>query len=566
MALILGFNDGVYPRYIDEDPIINDDDRNLLSGYGLAIQPASKDRLDEEELLTYIALTRASQETVISFPSHDAAGRELQPSPALADIKRLFPALVPQAVNDAESSRESWDIQTEQGLSRRLIAEMRSRPPLAEDDSDLRSLWNSLYESVRHRPSARDAWSRMAASLRVPRKARLSRDSTGALWSGEFKASVSKLETYAACPFKFLAESVLMLEERATASLSATEIGQLYHLLLQRVFGTLAQAAQSLRDYDDQALRELLEREYAVVLERASGAKHDSGGRGLYLMDRMFVDVLDVLEVQRAIARCGRHRPVAVELPFGFPDNADSLPALSLQTDGGNRAAMRGFIDRVDLAGGVESGGQSGAVVIDYKRTRGKRLSLSEVWHGLSLQLIAYLLVLAEHGAQLTGGALEPIAGLYVSLLRTRETEAHPDEADNSAIPKSFRPRGLIRIDQLFMLEDPITSWGTAYAVYVKKDGSPGHIDKTDAAGREEFGNLLRHTQEAMERLVDEIFAGNMQIEPYRLAAKSPCRWCRMSSVCQFESGNTMIRRLPSWSRSQVFDALAEYGAGDVES
>ena len=59
---------------------------------------------------------------------------------------------------------------------------------------------------------------------------------------------------------------------------------------------------------------------------------------------------------------------------------------------------LRGYIDRVDLA---ELADELLGIVIDYKRTRQKRLKLDEVYHGLSLQLLGYLLVLAEHGATL---------------------------------------------------------------------------------------------------------------------------------------------------------------------
>ena len=76
---------------------------------------------------------------------------------------------------------------------------------------------------------------------------------------------------------------------------------------------------------------------------------------------------------------------------------------------------IRGRIDRVDMLAD-----QAAFAVIDYK-LRGSQLSLERVYHGLSLQLLTYLLVLRENGRKLTGRKLTPAAAFYIKLLRRLE-------------------------------------------------------------------------------------------------------------------------------------------------
>ncbi|MGB0715899.1 MAG: PD-(D/E)XK nuclease family protein [Phycisphaerae bacterium] len=579
VALVLGFNDGVFPRHQDEDPLLNDDDRELLVGRGLGVQPSSRERFLEESLLTYIALTRASERTLLSYPQFDQGGRELHASPLVARLTSAFSSIEIQEVDDPHRTREAWNVLSQHDLARRVIVEMRERPSLGEDNSIQRKRWNTLYDVARSHQDENEIWKRMARSLasddsKLTGQAQLSATTTKALWSGVFHASVSKLETYASCPFKFYADSVLHLEERPAASLSVTDLGQLYHLVLQRVIGRVAHAKRSLHDYDEDKLLSMLASENEIVCRDVSSRIYGADGRRQYVMARMLDELQEVLLFQRELAAMGRMRPMAVELPFGFettdeaegPENeltGTGLPALSLQTSRGNRALLRGFIDRVDVEHIDDPAHAPAAVVVDYKRTRNKRLVLSHAWHGLSLQLLAYMLQLREHGSSGDHAQLDPIAGLYVSLLRSRDRVEHPADAIKSTFPPFYRPRGVIRTDRMALLEDPITGAARGYSAYVKNDQTFGKLNQSDVIAKESFDRLLRHTRKLMEQFVDEIFAGNMRVEPYRIGNESPCNWCPMGSICQFESGLTPIRRLQAKTREGVFRSLADTGKDD---
>lgn len=570
-AVVLGFNDGVFPKRPAEDSILNDDDRTALLATGVRIAAPSRERVFDESLLVYIALTRASESLVVTYATADDEGKTLRPSPLVAALRAACPGLTANVVSDPARSRSMWDVISTSDLRRRLTMEFRSRPPLTTDDTDVRGRWDELYDGVRGSLSEDARSHRALASLGEREEARISRAAIERLFAGQqnprglkptarLRTSVSQLETYAACPFQYFAKHVLKLQERAEATVKPVDIGQVHHGILEDFIGVLSSRGMGLDQLSGGdllvGLRESCERLAARL--PAGGAL--SNARDAYLYRRSARHLVRVIQAQRRVAGSGSARPRRVELPFGF-DDLGGLPALELSTPAGRRVLVRGFIDRVDLA---ELGDDLLGVVIDYKDTRNKRLEMSKVYHGLSLQLLAYLLVLAERGQTLVGRPIQPIGALFVSLASKYQKVDHPadqEESREAALEGSFRPRGILQADKFHALDRTFDgSRSVEYNFFRKKDGEIGHVDSTDATSGADFQNTLEHTRAKLGALADGILDGNVAVRPYRLGTQSPCTWCPMAAVCRFEMGICVTRFLDSLKRSEVFRRLAKGG------
>jgi ATP-dependent helicase/nuclease subunit B len=280
-----------------------------------------------------------------------------------------------------------------------------------------------------------------------------------------------------------------------------------------------------------------------------------STARDAYLLRRGAPHLSPIVTGQQNVAKAGGFRPRAVEKKFGFANTPDGLPPLEIHTPLGRRALLRGLIDRVDLA---EVGDELLGIVVDYKRTRDKRLDLTNVYHGLALQLLGYLLALADRGESLAGRPIIPAGAFYVSLLRKYHPVDHPDDAEEAKA--EAMPRGLLdggRIDALDA-KAPEVGRSSVLSLYRKKDGSLGHVDSTDAAEPEAFDALLAHTRQKMGELADGVIDGDISVSPYRLRTFSPCQWCDMRTICRFEFGDPGMRHLEALKRSGVFEKLED--------
>jgi RecB family exonuclease len=205
--------------------------------------------------------------------------------------------------------------------------------------------------------------------------------------------SPSRLETWAACPFRYFLQSVLRLGERddpeRVVEISAADRGTLVHAVLERFLAEVLERpaasqpapAEPWSEADRDRVAAIAEEEFAGVEARGLS------GRPLHWR-RTKVEVLadldEFLSRDDAHRAAGGLRPAQVELAFGL----GGAPALTVPLADGQRAlTFRGKIDRVD----VDESGR--AVVLDYKTGRGDKyeeLADDPVRAGETLQLGIY--------------------------------------------------------------------------------------------------------------------------------------------------------------------------------
>ena len=555
VAVVLGFNDGVFPFLGSEAGILNDQDREYLIGRELEVGISRKQRILDEYMLAYVAATRPSEKLYFTYSVSDCAGKPLRPSSYVPLLKRILPGLDEATIDDPYSTRATWPVMTARDLSAGLVYEMANRKPLDGDDLQKRTRWNDIYTVARTRLAGEPSLKRVLSALTFTNHATLTGESISRLFEGSYSASVSELETFAACPFRRFAHYGLRLKEREESQWQATEVGTLQHAILEDFLNQCIESGESFAEIADSEFVGRL-----TKIAEKHGAELEQDGdikpRDAYTLKRGPDDLVPIVQEQKRIASRGLFSPFAMEKKFGFADKRESLPPLEIDTPTGRKAYLRGLIDRVDLA---EVDGEAVAVVVDYKRTRLKTLKLYEVYHGLSLQLLGYLLTVRERGKMLAGKPVTPVGAFYVLLRRTISPLDHPDDLDEESNRYGVsKPRGLLNSAALPMLDKsmPETGRSDLFNIYRKKDGRIGHINASDGADDKDFVLLMEYARYKIGELVDRVLDGEISVSPYRLSDFSPCTWCEMGSVCRFEYGDPGMRFLESMSRSEVFKKL----------
>ncbi len=211
--------------------------------------------------------------------------------------------------------------------------------------------------------------------------------------------SPTALETYAACPRKYLLARVLRLAEQRRperiTSIDGLERGSLVHRILERF------VAEAIEDDEVPApddpwpdhrrgrLMELVDEE--VKLARSRGV---TGGEVHTEILRLeLVREMDrFLHRDLQFRRRHRSRPIGTEYAFGFEDRP-----LVVEIADGRALSLRGSVDRVDVTD------DDGLVVVDYKGGRGSQyrdVVDNPLDGGRRLQLPLYAKALAQHQAR----------------------------------------------------------------------------------------------------------------------------------------------------------------------
>jgi len=551
-VILLGMNEGSFPRATSEDSILSDAERRTLDQRKLTLNADSQRRLLDEELLAYIAMTRASKKLVLTRSLADDEGRPQGPSVYWKQLRDLFPDTA------VDRPRREYDAPIDQlGTPRQIVSALMRwvRKEYLSDDMAAAYQWLATEA----RPPIAGMRQRAWPALSYSNDARLSATLIAALRKSPLRASVSRLEAFANCPYRHFVQYDLRLEARDDPEVTPLDLGNVYHAILERVVKQLLADRSDFAHETPQRAAELIHTFAAKIGKELRGEIMLSTARNKYLLGRIERTLEKVMAAHRAMSRRSKLRPWRAELTFGGGDS--ELPPLVLDTPAGATLELHGKIDRVDFVAD-----QAAFAVIDYK-TSEQKLDLQRVYHGLSLQLLTYLLVLQASGEKLAGRKLTPIAAFYVQLLRKLDSVDHPADAPevgDRLFDLGIRPRGVIDGRHIHTLDTELSSGRSeVVSAHVKAGGGFGYKGTTDIAEADEFEALLRRVRTKLGELGDQILRGDISVHPFWLNGDTPCMYCDFRSVCRFDAALNPYHTLTSMDREAALARVVEEAGGE---
>lgn len=529
-AYVLGINDGVFPVRIKEAGLLSDNDRDCLKQQGLEIAPDTRRRLFDENFLIYGALTRAGNYLWLSYPLADEEGKALLPSLLISRIKELFPALKTRdcAVDPQSAATDDLSFICHRDRTRAyLVAQLRE----AKAGREITPLWWQVYNyyvtDQEYRLKSRHI---LSSLFYYNNEAPLPPAVSCGLYGKRLKSSISRLEKYAACPFAHYLSYGLKLKERSIYKLAAPDLGQFFHaalkLFTERVLATGTDWAE-LSPAEGRRMAGEIAEELAPKLQNQILL---STARLHYLTGKLRRTIERAALVLTEHAKRGKFRPIGLELGFG---SSETLPPLVLELANGLTMELAGRIDRIDLAYG-----QAGPYlrVIDYKSNY-TQLSLSDIYYGLKLQLLAYLDIVLACSELLAGQQAKPAGMLYFSIKDPLIAAGYPLPAEKleQEILKKLKMQGYVLADleAIKLMDSSIKGYSEILPVACKTDG--GFYANSAVLSVEQFELLRAHLRSTLKQLGSEIIAGNVKIAPYCKGNQRACHYCTYQAVCQFD-------------------------------
>ncbi|CCO07370.1 helicase-exonuclease AddAB subunit AddB [Desulforamulus hydrothermalis] len=528
-ALVLGINDGVLPARPPEDGLFSDTERQVLRNAGIALAPDSRRQVLDEQYLVYVALTRASQTLWLSYPQADDEGKPLVASQVVTRVKELLPGLE-ERLAPVEPPCPTGDLAfiaaPERALSylAAMLREVKAGRRVAP-------VWQDVYAWFAEQPSYRETCRRVLAGLfHVNREPRLSSGLGRRLYGSCLKASVSRLERFAACPFAHFLWHGLKLKERRQFKLAAPDLGQFYHAALKEFALRLKEQAADWGRLTRQQAAELVGEVVDELAPRLQNEILLSTARYRYLTGKLKKTLERAVLTLREHARRGTFRPVAVEIGFG--ENAE-LPPVSFDLDNRCSMEMNGRIDRIDCAA---AGGRLYLTVIDYKSGQAV-LDLAGIVHGLQLQLLTYLHVALLHAERLVQQSALPAGMLYFSIRNPFVSSNGPlsEEEAAKSLLKQLKMKGLLLADPLVIahMDSQLNGQSDLLPVGLKKNGE--FFSKSKVIDPEQFNLLRSYLEQTLQSAGRRIMQGEIAVSPYRRGRETACAFCIFKAVCQFD-------------------------------
>ncbi|HAV64913.1 MAG TPA: hypothetical protein DCY13_21400, partial [Verrucomicrobiales bacterium] len=526
LALVLGLNEGVFPRPVDDVSLFTEGERTTLEATPLRLPGDRRLRLGHERYLGYIACTRARERLVLTWSENDAGGNPLNPSAFVDQVRRMFPFLTGTRMEPAIGLSEC--VHPVEVLTPLLRADLRTR-------TEIHRLRGELLEV--------DDWLRRFDGYRgMLRQERLGADAILKLFGTRLRTSASRLEEYAACPFKFFVTAGLRARERGRFEVDARKTGTFMHEVLRQFHVELARERKLWRSL---ALDEARERIARIAGEQqglvAGGvlAAHPRSRFAAAAQTRLLQDfVVATIEWMTAY----RFDPIAVELSLGGED-AD-LPWWEIDLGDDRKLAFRGSVDRVDAAPVPGREGEVCLNVLDYKSGQ-KKFDELKMQAGLQLQLPAYLAALcavADRSDLLGGRRAVPTGMFYVRLKGPSSGAQERDEPDSEV--RGFEHTGRFSFEFLPLFDARAGEGGSGQFNYrLKKDGQP-HGNSRELVPQTRVERMIEEAGVMLRHMGREILGGRIAVDPYRKGSELPCTWCSYGSICRIDRWTHAYRPL----------------------
>jgi len=504
---ILGAVDGSLPAVEDDSTVFTRRDRRTLHENGIDIGIHDETGIEREMDIIRAALNLPSQMLFISCA--DSGEEARAPSFVFHRIRGLFPGA---AYIDAASGEKDYLMQSVKGCftlacqaygspEKASAAQLAAAGALAEHPG-----LKTVLDSVNAQKNA------------------LSPETARKLYGNTPRLTPTRVEKFRSCKFAYFMQYGLKAKPRLTGVFEAQDAGTYMHFILQNVCRE-AKDHGGFSQVEEEQLDRWISKYTGIYVDRMLDGYHEKSQRYIYLFRRLERSASRIVKDLAEELSDSSFEPLAFELTFG--PGAD-IPAIEPKDAA---VSVVGTVDRVD---GWIHDGKLYIRVVDYK-TGKKDFDFTDIYNGLSLQMLIYLFALQKNGRVLFDGEIVPAGVLYVPArdpIVNLGADHRPEQAD-SAREKELRRKGLLleSSEIITAMEHKAVSGGKFLPVRIGKDGSP----EGNVASLARFRELSDFIDDTLKKIGEEIILGRIETDPYFSGYTSACQYCDYSGACRFE-------------------------------
>ena len=526
---ILGLNDGLIPPIISGTGIISDTERRTLDKSGIKLAQDNKKKALELPYMMYRTLTTPSEQLILSYSLSSSDGEILRPSNVLNNIKYMFPQLnevssISCPLTDLVSVPEATLINVIQNQS-------------AEEYEQVIS-WFSQNEEYKQKIDY------VLSAKTYNLSAKLSEELISRIWGDEINTTVSRLESFAKCPFSYFMKYGLGVFPKKLYSFDSPDAGTFLHKILED-YSTYI----TINNIDWNSITK--DKCYSKTLELSSAALNEVLTK-LPVLSKRYEFAIEKLKNAACAAtwavvhhiNSGVFTPYTAELDLS---ENELVPPLVHDTPQGRKMTLYGKIDRVDTGEGYFR-------IIDYK-SGAHDIDISKVYQGFSLQLFVYSAALKDKLGKPGGMFYLAITNPVIE----HSGDITPAEAENK-IMKEFKLAGYMvgedSEDTIAKNHKEFSGFSDVISARATKAGYTTQRFLTS----DEYNFITEKVLERCGEFSDRILNGNFEVSPLIDSGVSPCEFCDYSICCGFDLKQDCARYVKKLTKDEIFSELYDNG------
>lgn len=499
---VAGAVEGHFPVKMTDAGILQDEELDeMLNLSGKAVEPKIRDINAREKFKIYELLLLPSEKLFVSFPTRCNGGMN-KPASIIKKLVKLLGIEIQREykLNDFITKQQA-EKQFAKRVGRYFAGDVISQAELNDEYNAIKSCISIGLENAIERMCFDSKEFKINSAKEI-------------FFVGN-KTSVSQLETYFSCPYKFFAKYGLRLKEKKDASLSSLDIGTIVHKFAE-IF------TKKISEFED-----LNDDEFAIkvknILDKSLEELDVKKDKNIAIISFISDEVVRLARYLFLEQKNSSFKNDAKLNEFSFYGNN----AVKLQIDQNTVISIEGKIDRIDKFGDYIR-------IIDYK-TGDTEGNLNSIYYGKKIQLVSYLSASEKFGNK-------KIAGLFYFPIHSEFVKYSQKLANN------YKMQGFLLddIDTIKYMDSTISfEKPESEFVPLKIKTNKECIEKGEfqiSYGRNknflsenEFENVKNYIDKLSSQAVREILGGNIEPSPIAKITEresSVCGYCELRGFC----------------------------------
>lgn len=536
IVFVVGVNDTKFPADVKQNGLFNGKDIGVLDEMGISFEPTLEFKLSAERLDCHKALLAAEELLVFTYSYTDVKGAALRPSPYIQKVSRLVGA-TPMKVSDLP---EEFYSSYPNAAYMRLAA--------SENMSDAE--YASVREALITLPEYREKLYRLSL-VKANAEHKLSPEVAEKLFSwGDVNVTPSRIDVYNRCNFEYFCKYGLGISDVRPVNMDPNVRGTVMHYVFETVLNHFGDGFENVTDDE---LYSLIDATLESYSQNELGGSFGKSAKFLADYSRLKTACFEILKNIRAEYAVSKFRPARFEYDL---KSSDGGSVLSILINENMRINIRGVVDRVDMY--TDDNGTRYIRILDYK-TGEKKLSYADVYHGLNLQMLLYMVALVE-GTDRDFADCKPagIVYMHAGFLQCDDDydPLAPDAKDRlKSVNKQLQRDGLIVDNPEAVSAMDSTLSGVYVPVKIKKDGTYSASSKI--ISEHGFAILQQFAKDKVVRFGADLLDGKISALPLGYDEKDiDCRFCEFSSVC--DRKKYMMKVISREDRQKLLEQIGE--------
>ncbi len=539
---LIGANEGVLLSYGEDKGLLLDVEKDTLKSLGLQLLNTSTYNNYKEKHILYKVLTKPTDFLFVSYALSTVDGKALQPSMYVDKLKQIFVKL--KIESDLSNDDELSFVMSKKATLEVLIEKLREYiegKPLSDVWKDVYSWYEKNSEDLAYIIDSGFNYKNIVDDIK--------NTDIDKLYGEYMTMSVSKLENFASCPFKFFLDFGIKPIPRKELKVEYYDIGNIFHECVEKFTNCIINKTLDVKSVDKESVSKHMD---ICINEVLSENLSDSNALEYNERNKYIKEKIRRLLDRAAWTMVNQLKKGNFEPKFTEFEIKKEIMGIS------KKFLLEGRIDRVDI---FEDGENAYINIVDYKSSK-KDIILSDVMNGLQLQLFIYLSSIIKSGEKINE-LIPKIGGVFYFNIDDPFIDGDNSSNDlyEDEIFKELSLKGYVLEDMNIIknIDSDIDNAKSSSVIPVSFKSDNTLTKASKVLNDSEYMLVLDKVDNIAGELSNKILDGIIDINPYRKDAnKTPCNYCDYKTVCQFDSSidGNKYRNIKKISKDEIISGL----------